>query len=65
MAHMDDERVELTITTVAELITKLNEAFGNQDPINTACRELQALKQGKESLSPTKPSSPASLQNPN
>lgn len=47
MSHSDEATEDLTITTMAKLFTTLKEAFGDPDPINTARRELQALRQGK------------------
>lgn len=47
ISHADDETEELTIFTVATLMTTLKEAFGDPDPINTAHRQLLALRHGK------------------
>lgn len=45
-SHSDKATEDLTITTMVTLFGTLKEAFGDPNPINTAQRELQPLRQG-------------------
>ncbi|KAL0630907.1 hypothetical protein Q9L58_010244 [Maublancomyces gigas] len=65
MAHMDEETEELTITTIAMLITKPKVDFRDLDLINTTHHNRRAQNRAMVSLPPTTQRLPASLPNLN